>query len=315
MLKAPILLRAFRPTSIKCYSSNATSSGTEKQPKEIRERPLYATRQNFEKQKLVERYGRSATEDSGVKVTKFQRRMLVLTGLYKHSKNIPEYVPYATMNRLHDRSRVVFIVVGCLVSSKILLIVLYQNSGLFLQSFLRLSWEHRVPFTVIVSVNVHPTEMDDFLTDCTSNTNMSSLRLFLLKAAGLRVAYADEHKKSNEHEVETDKHSEFHKQNVRYSGIPAFPSDIGYHGGKDVSGKKQSGVASNVLGNPFVVIGMGLTTIALLGMLRKSFLGDKAGAQKYMRYRIMAQFFTVTALVAGVTFFGATYDKTNKDAA
>lgn len=27
-----------------------------------------------------------------------------------------------------------------------------------------------------------------------------------------------------------------------------------------------------------------------------------------MQYRIMAQFFTVTALVAGVTIFGATYE-------
>ncbi|EYC13692.1 hypothetical protein Y032_0043g869 [Ancylostoma ceylanicum] len=41
---------------------------------------------------------------------------------------------------------------------------------------------------------------------------------------------------------------------------------------------------------------------------RSSFIGDKLGAQKYMQYRIMAQFFTVTALVAGVTFFGATYE-------
>ncbi|VDP59840.1 unnamed protein product [Heligmosomoides polygyrus] len=53
---------------------------------------------------------------------------------------------------------------------------------------------------------------------------------------------------------------------------------------------------------------MGLTTLALLGMFRSSFVGDKLGAQKYMQYRIMAQFFTVTALVAGVTFFGATYE-------
>lgn len=33
-----------------------------------------------------------------------------------------------------------------------------------------------------------------------------------------------------------------------------------------------------------VIIGMGLTTLALLGMLRKSFIGDKIGAQKYMQW-------------------------------
>ncbi|KAK6062203.1 hypoxia induced protein region [Cooperia oncophora] len=93
----------------------------------------------------------------------------------------------------------------------------------------------------------------------------------------------------------------------RYSGIPAIPTDIGFSGGKDIGGKKKNGVLSQVTSNPGVVLGMGLTTLALLGMFRSSFKGDKMGAQKYMRYRILAQFFTVTALVAGVTIFGATY--------
>ncbi|KAK6735159.1 hypothetical protein RB195_018380 [Necator americanus] len=94
----------------------------------------------------------------------------------------------------------------------------------------------------------------------------------------------------------------------RYSGIPAIPTDIGFSSGKDTGGKKKSGVVSQATSNPVVIIGMGLTTLALLGMFRSSFVGDKLGAQKYMQYRIMAQFFTVTALVAGVTFFGATYE-------
>ncbi|CAL2031555.1 hypothetical protein CAEBREN_26360 [Caenorhabditis brenneri] len=94
----------------------------------------------------------------------------------------------------------------------------------------------------------------------------------------------------------------------KYSGIPAIPVDIGYHAGKNTGGKKESGVFSNASSNPGVIIGMGLTTAALLGMFKSSFVGDKVGAQKMMQYRIMAQFFTVTALVAGVTIFGATYD-------
>ncbi|VDM58348.1 unnamed protein product [Angiostrongylus costaricensis] len=93
-----------------------------------------------------------------------------------------------------------------------------------------------------------------------------------------------------------------------YSGIPAIPSDIGYSSGKDTGGKKKTGVFSQVMGNPGVILGMGLTTLALLGMFRSSFIGDKLGAQKYMRYRIIAQFLTVTALVAGVTIFGVTYE-------
>ncbi|KAK6054742.1 hypoxia induced protein region [Cooperia oncophora] len=93
----------------------------------------------------------------------------------------------------------------------------------------------------------------------------------------------------------------------RFSGIPAIPSDIGYSSGKEIEGKKKSGVISQATSNPGVILGMGLTCLALLGMFKSSFVGDKIAAQKYMRYRIMAQFFTVTALVAGVTIFGATY--------
>ncbi|KAK5979843.1 HIG1 domain-containing protein [Trichostrongylus colubriformis] len=94
----------------------------------------------------------------------------------------------------------------------------------------------------------------------------------------------------------------------RFSGIPAIPSDIGYSSGKETGGKKKSGVVSQAASNPGVILGMGLTCLALLGMFKSSFVGDKLGAQKFMRYRIMAQFFTVTALVAGVTLFGATYE-------
>uniref|UniRef100_A0AC34QFW1 HIG1 domain-containing protein n=1 Tax=Panagrolaimus sp. JU765 TaxID=591449 RepID=A0AC34QFW1_9BILA len=99
----------------------------------------------------------------------------------------------------------------------------------------------------------------------------------------------------------------------RYSPVPAIPSDIGYRGNHEVGGAKQSGVMQNVAGNPAVIIGLGLTTLAILGMIRKSVLGDKIGTQKYMQYRIMAQFFTVTALVAGVTIFGSVYEKPAED--
>ncbi|CAJ0569190.1 unnamed protein product, partial [Mesorhabditis spiculigera] len=104
--------------------------------------------------------------------------------------------------------------------------------------------------------------------------------------------------------------------NARYSGVPAIPTDIGYHASKDIGGKKESGILSHLTGNPTVPIGMGLTVLALLGMFKKSMAGDRMGAQRYMQYRIMAQFFTVTALVAGVTFFAtssADDDKTKKD--
>ncbi|GMR45779.1 hypothetical protein PMAYCL1PPCAC_15974, partial [Pristionchus mayeri] len=91
-------------------------------------------------------------------------------------------------------------------------------------------------------------------------------------------------------------------------GVPAIPVDIGYKAGLETKGSKPSGVLSQAASNPVVMVGMGLTTMALLGMFRKSFIGDKAGAQRMMQYRIMAQFFTITALVMGVTLFGTVYE-------
>jgi hypothetical protein len=98
----------------------------------------------------------------------------------------------------------------------------------------------------------------------------------------------------------------------RHSGIPAIPSDIGFNSSKAIGGSKSTGVISNVSGNPAVIFGMGLTSLALLGMIRRSIMGDKVGTQKYMRYRIIAQFFTVTALVAGVTIFAKNPNVTNE---
>ncbi|GMR37407.1 hypothetical protein PMAYCL1PPCAC_07602 [Pristionchus mayeri] len=108
--------------------------------------------------------------------------------------------------------------------------------------------------------------------------------------------------------MSTTQSQSVHDERLKHGGVPAIPTDIGYKSGKETKGAKENGVLSQAVSNPGVVLGLGLTTAALLGMLRKSFIGDKAGAQKMMQYRIMAQFFTITALVAGVTVFGTVYE-------
>ncbi|VDO91302.1 unnamed protein product [Heligmosomoides polygyrus] len=50
--------------------------------------------------------------DSGIVPTKWQRRFLVITRLYRRQSEIPNFVRNGTMNRMHDRMRVVFIVVA-----------------------------------------------------------------------------------------------------------------------------------------------------------------------------------------------------------
>uniref|UniRef100_A0A0R3PNS9 Ion_trans domain-containing protein n=1 Tax=Angiostrongylus costaricensis TaxID=334426 RepID=A0A0R3PNS9_ANGCS len=52
---------------------------------------------------------------SGVQPTKWQKRFLVITRLYQRQSDIPPYVATGTMNRMHDRMRVVFILVGVTV--------------------------------------------------------------------------------------------------------------------------------------------------------------------------------------------------------
>jgi hypothetical protein len=149
-----------------------------------------------------------------------------------------------------------------------------------------------------------------------SNTLMGLLRRAVISAVGMRAVIAATHHDDQPHSsnASPNDHHRAHivqqkdvqpqKEKQRYTGIPAIPSDIAYHSGKETAGKKKSGVAAQALGNPAVVLGLGLTAMALLGMIRKSVLGDKLGTQRFMQYRIMAQSFTVLALVAGIVLYG-----------
>uniref|UniRef100_A0AC35FY59 HIG1 domain-containing protein n=1 Tax=Panagrolaimus sp. PS1159 TaxID=55785 RepID=A0AC35FY59_9BILA len=112
----------------------------------------------------------------------------------------------------------------------------------------------------------------------------------ILNILGIKKAYMESKT------AVTEGHVEEPAKRKKYTGIPAIPADIGYNSSKATGGSKSTGVISHVSSNP----------AALLGMIRRSVMGDKIGTQKYMRYRIIAQFFTVFALVAGVTVFAAT---------
>ncbi|VDK63862.1 unnamed protein product, partial [Anisakis simplex] len=68
----------------------------------------------------------------------------------------------------------------------------------------------------------------------------------------------------------------------KYTPYPAIPADIGYACGKSTTGAARNGIWQSAIANPPVILGLGLTGAALLGMFRKSLMGDKFGAQKYM---------------------------------
>uniref|UniRef100_A0A0N5C3Y9 HIG1 domain-containing protein n=1 Tax=Strongyloides papillosus TaxID=174720 RepID=A0A0N5C3Y9_STREA len=92
---------------------------------------------------------------------------------------------------------------------------------------------------------------------------------------------------------------------VKTPGVPAMPLDIGFKSGKETQGSRGNVASEGFLSNPLVPIGMGLTCLALLGMFKNSMSGNKMGAQKFMRYRIYAQFGTVMAMVAGLAYTGS----------
>ncbi|VDO43009.1 unnamed protein product [Haemonchus placei] len=86
-------------------------------------------------------------------------------------------------------------------------------------------------------------------------------------------------------------------------GIPSIPVSGRFNSENMVKSEVGGGAVSGATSNPAVLVGLGATTLALLAIMKSSYYGDKLGVQKSMRYRIMAQFFTVTALVAGATYF------------
>nr|CDJ82169.1 Hypoxia induced protein domain containing protein [Haemonchus contortus] len=89
----------------------------------------------------------------------------------------------------------------------------------------------------------------------------------------------------------------------KYTSIPSIPVSGRFNSENMVKSEVGGGAVSGATSNPAVLVGLGATTLALLAIMKSSYYGDKLGVQKSMRYRIMAQFFTVTALVAGATYF------------
>ncbi|RCN36614.1 hypothetical protein ANCCAN_17500 [Ancylostoma caninum] len=68
--------------------------------------PLFMTRATFDHHQLSQRT-QCAGADFGVRPTNWQKRFLVLTKLYHSQAEIPEFVGSGTMNRMHDRMRIV----------------------------------------------------------------------------------------------------------------------------------------------------------------------------------------------------------------
>uniref|UniRef100_A0A0M3I2D6 Uncharacterized protein n=1 Tax=Ascaris lumbricoides TaxID=6252 RepID=A0A0M3I2D6_ASCLU len=96
------------------YSSKPVEQGSSaNEPRKAEEKPLYATKEQFRANLESQRASTVFTAETGVKPTNWQRRFLVLTNLYRNTAEIPEYIASGTMQRMHNRMRVVFIIVAC----------------------------------------------------------------------------------------------------------------------------------------------------------------------------------------------------------
>lgn len=85
------------------------------------------------------------------------------------------------------------------------------------------------------------------------------------------------------HSIHSDSNKDSSFQNIFHFQYPAIPADIAYGCGKTTTGAAKSGLWQRATGNPAVILGLGLTGAALMGMMRKAFVGDKFGAQRFMR--------------------------------
>ncbi|EPB69143.1 hypothetical protein ANCCEY_11764 [Ancylostoma ceylanicum] len=91
---------AYNPT-IKREGPSAVKTGN----------PEFLTRATFEEQMKSQRT-LCAGADFGVQPTKWQRRFLVITKMYETEGDIPLFVASGTMNRMHDRMRILSTFLG-----------------------------------------------------------------------------------------------------------------------------------------------------------------------------------------------------------
>ncbi|EYC29801.1 hypothetical protein Y032_0005g2269 [Ancylostoma ceylanicum] len=91
---------AYNPNITRDGPSPATTGG-----------PAFMTRSTFEQNRKLQRTV-DVGPDYGIRPTRWQRYFLVVTKLYQTSGDIPLYVSAATMNRMHDRMRILITSLG-----------------------------------------------------------------------------------------------------------------------------------------------------------------------------------------------------------
>ncbi|MFH4974835.1 hypothetical protein AB6A40_001544 [Gnathostoma spinigerum] len=100
-------------TVCRCLATNVKSTDASKEVGKKQEGPKYVTKNQFLNSVNSSRTREVFDAETGYKPSNWQKFCLVLTNLYSSKKEIPEYVGPGTMQRMHNRMRVVFIIVAC----------------------------------------------------------------------------------------------------------------------------------------------------------------------------------------------------------
>ncbi|UMM16512.1 hypothetical protein L5515_013496 [Caenorhabditis briggsae] len=103
-------IRRFDPLEAKMAQKKAELMAQQQQAEGDQHRVTYATKDDFKHTVQDSRFTGAADSETGQVPTKWQKKFLVITKLYPSVEDIPPFVHHGTMNRMHDRMRVVFIV-------------------------------------------------------------------------------------------------------------------------------------------------------------------------------------------------------------
>ncbi|EFO86076.1 hypothetical protein GCK72_004972 [Caenorhabditis remanei] len=107
-------IRRFDPLEAKMAQKKAEIIQQQQNTEVDQNRVTYATKDDFKQNVQDSRFTGAADSETGQVPTKWQKKFLVITKLYPSADDIPPYVHHGTMNRMHDRMRVVFIVTASL---------------------------------------------------------------------------------------------------------------------------------------------------------------------------------------------------------
>uniref|UniRef100_A0A914DSK8 HIG1 domain-containing protein n=1 Tax=Acrobeloides nanus TaxID=290746 RepID=A0A914DSK8_9BILA len=95
--------------------------------------------------------------------------------------------------------------------------------------------------------------------------------------------------------------------------VPMIPKDLWTQGAIDTSLSNKGKYSSGITGNFLVPAGLLATVVALMGVIKSgTSMNSQHGLQTMARYRILAQGFTVCAMICGAAYISSKENRPTK---